>query len=239
MTRTIGSLGTSSHDATSDSTSDKIMNRPRPVPRRKVSGDAVFDKKPHDPCSAMRILQERSASPITTEPHGASPSTRASLVEQTDSKFGGEHEIEIAEAVDVRKFQTGSQVTIVRYNPSRPSRVNTRLSSPTSNMTGTALDQTTGSPSHSMTSTKRSRIFSRAVTMQYLKNKLHRSQVAIDKQSESGASLHSGISAQSWKSKASAWLGRTKRSVWKGKTGRNAAAMEESIKSGGVMYEGT
>ena len=243
MNRTIRSLENPSHDATSDSTSDKIMNRPRPVRRRKISGDAVFDRKPHDPCTAIRILQARPASHITTESLGASSTARDSLLNQSVSESETAYGPKIAKAFTVPKSQVASQVTIACYNSSRPSQVNTLLSSPTSNMTGTALDQTTGSSSHSMTSTKRSRIPSRAVTMQYLKNTPHRSQVAIDKQSQSGASLHSGTSAQSWKSKASAWFEHARQFKWKAnkppRTVKKTAAMVEFIKSGGVMHEGT
>lgn len=239
MNRTIRSLEESPHSATSDSTSGKIMNRPRPVRRRKISDDAVFDRKPHDPCTAIRILQARPASHITTESLGASPTARDSLLAQSVSESGTAHGPKIAKAFIVPESQTASKVTIGRHNSPRPCQVNTRLSSLTSNMTGTALDETTGSPRHSQTSTKRSRIPSRAVTMQYLKNTLHRSQVAIDQQSQSGVSLHGEYSEQRVKSTASAWLGRKKRFVRLWKTGRNKAAMEEYIKSGRGMYEGT
>jgi hypothetical protein len=82
-----------------------------------------------------------------------------------------------------------------------------------------------------------------AISMQNLTKKWHRSQVGTDQQSQSRDSVKSGLSVQSGKSNPSAWFGRVKRFGRMGKirdrTVRRTAAMDEFIKSGHEMYEGT
>jgi hypothetical protein len=215
-----------------------ITNRARGVPRRRKSEGTWFGWDARESRSA------RSASLTKTRPHEASPPVRSSLDEKIGSESSAEsaHEVKVEEAVEV-KSQTASQVTIARPNPPSTSQPNTRASSLRASVTGTALDGPTGSSRHSVTSTTRSSMPGGAISMQNLTKKWHRSQVGTDQQPQSGDSVKSGFSVQSEKSKASAWFGRVKRFGRMGnirdRTVRRTAAMDDFIKSGHEMYEGT
>jgi hypothetical protein len=176
-----------------------MMNRRRGVTRRGDSS-AVFDREPHEPCAAIRILRARS--------------------EQAGT-FGGQDkgltaapgDVPSSNAIDSSPSGTVSQATQSLHDPPNNLKVDITGSSLAQSITGTAPDGQEGSPRHSATSTRhlatsttKPWIPGGAFSMQNLRKKWHRSQVGTDQQSQSGAS------AQSRMSKTSTWIGRGKQS---------------------------
>lgn len=194
--------------------SQTMMGRPRGAPRRQEFESNVFEREPHEPRAAMLALRARS------EP----------LIDATEN-------------LQSARAETASQATETPNYPPNDLAVNIPGSSSSPTITGTAPDGQKGSPRHSATSTRRSSIPGGASSMQNLRMKWRRSQVGTDQQSQIGDSVKSGISVQSGKSKASAWFGRVKRFGRMGNirdmTVRRTAAMDDFIKSGHEMYEGT
>jgi len=221
-----------------------MMDRPRGISRRKFDSTA-FDEEKHGLSRAVRILRAESASLTTTQSQQASPTAHKSLdgTIRSESSAQTPKEVKVAKALEPSQSGRASQVTIARHNPSTTSKVNTRPSSPPPCITGTALDGLTGSPRHLATSIKSSWFPGGAVSMQSLKKLWHRNQVGTDHQSRSGDSVKSGLSVQSGKSKALGWFGGVKGFGSMGhmpdKTVRRTPTMDDFIKSGHGVYEGT
>jgi hypothetical protein len=201
-----------------------IMERCRGVPRRGEFDDStVFDRSSNEPCAAIRLLRARS------EQAGTSIGEHQGPIDATG-------ELQSTNAAADPQSGTASQATESHQYP--PNDLSSRPS-----ITGTAHDGQKGSPEHSATSTRKPWIPGGGSSMQNLRMKWHRSQVGTDQQSQSRDSVKSGFSVQSGKSNPSAWFGRVKRFGRMGKirdrTVRRTAAMDEFIKSGHEMYEGT